>query len=146
MKRFAGVLALIAGALFLVAAVGKVPELGALALMVANNLSLPTWFAPHFAAGVVLWEFVLAGWLISAPGTRGPALAGAVTLVGFAAVKGYWIYTAVTKTCHCLGAVADTSGVAEYFLAARAALGIALLIVPCVPRSTAPTTTNSSSP
>lgn len=134
MKLCALVLKLIAGGLFLVAAIGKVPELGDLALLLSNNLSLPTWIAPHLAAAVVLWEFGLAGWLLATCDRRAPTIAAAATLLGLAAVKGYWIHTAVTKTCHCLGAVADTTSVAEYLLAGQAALGLALLIVACIPR------------
>ena len=99
--RVAAALAFTAGAILVLAAVGK-----AITWHTSGQATIGPWAAPRWlAAGLAFWEAGLGLALCLGIASRTARLAGAVTYGGFALLATWWASTG-TASCGCFGAVA----------------------------------------
>ncbi len=91
------------GALFLWAAIAKLPDMSAFAQDVANYRVLPAAFVPYVAAAVVGIELLAGIALVTGILARPAALVVAVLLLAFLAFLGQALLRGIDLRCGCFG-------------------------------------------
>ena len=121
------VLRIALGALFLWAAVSKLPDMAAFAQDVANYRVLPAPLVPYAASAVVGIELLAGAALVTGIAARPAALLLSILLVAFSAFLAQALLRGIDLRCGCFGRDEPASGwtVARDLLMLAAAVAIA---------------------
>ena len=121
------VLRIALGALFLWAAVSKLPDMAAFAQDVANYRVLPAPLVPYAASAVVGIELLAGAALVTGIAARPAALLLSILLVAFSAFLAQALLRGIDLRCGCFGPDEPASGwtVARDLLMLAAAVAIA---------------------